>query len=99
MIRAIKGILDDVRDRVEGMPSLNSSTIEAVKKEIANVEDLILTEGAVIDLSRSAGVIRKLVIVPVSGEEAVILKEILAELKTLGVVANCFKQYFELSRR
>lgn len=99
MIRAITDIIDDIKDKVEGLPSFKKTAIDSIKKEFEEVESLVLTEGAAIDLNRVVAQVRRQVMVPVSAEEEIIQKEIVGLLKQLGIVATAFKQYFETQRK
>lgn len=98
MIRTITDLIDDIKDKVEGFPPLDKATIKAIKKEFEEVESLIMTEGAAIDLARVVALVRRQVLVPVDSEDEKIQKEIIAQLKVLGIVATSFTQYFGVRR-
>lgn len=100
MIRMVNTIIDDIKDKVEGMPSLKKEQIDSVMKEFGEVEDLVhMDEGAAFEITRICALVRSIVNVPVGGEEATILKEILAQLKVLATLGVAFKQYFESQRK
>jgi hypothetical protein len=98
MIKALRELFDDFKDRVEGFTALDNETINKIKKELEEVEHLAMSEGAAIDIIRVVGLVRAMIRVPVSSEDAVVQKEMLEILKTIGVVATAFKQYFSSAR-
>jgi len=98
MIRAITDIIDDIKEKIEGFPPLDKKAIASIMKEFEEVEHLVLTDGAAIDLNRVVALVRKQIQVAVDSDEEKIQKEIIAQLKLLGIVATAFKQHFESQR-
>jgi hypothetical protein len=94
MIKVVKELFDDFRERAEVFTPIQGDILARVKIDIEEVEHLAMSEGAMIDLGRTAALLRRTIQVPVSSDEEVIQKEMMGILGKITLIATAFKQYF-----